>query len=90
MCGESLLHFGVLRLNTYPPGICEEKRLDEEKKQIIPKSWFLQLFIHLLFWTRYSDHATKWFFLCVCFHETFSSQVFPCVMNNTAGWLVSF
>lgn len=65
VCGESAPHFGVLRLNTYSPGICEEKRLDEEKRQVIPKSWFLQLFIHLLFWTRYSDHATKCFFVCV-------------------------
>lgn len=30
-------YFGVLRFITCSPGICEEKRLDEEKRKVVPK-----------------------------------------------------
>lgn len=31
--------FRVLRLHTYFPGICEERGLNEEKRETVPKKW---------------------------------------------------
>lgn len=66
---NQLFCLGLLRLNTYFPGICEGSGLIEEKREIVPKKW---LFTCLLLWTKELLVKKREF---VCFYEVLLSLI---------------